>query len=134
MSRSAFRQSQSLAMRLRAAKRALAGVARVGGLVLQQHVVGAALYDGGGGHQRELRLVLELGNGERTTVAHGALHLVQGGLHAVCQRTGVRHIAVHALLKAQFGGAAQVIALPVAGTVGAIPKRNTTLSRRPSNN
>ena len=79
----------------------------------------AALHDGGGRNNGQLGLLLQLGDGQSAAVAHGALHLVQGGLHAVCQRTGVRHIAVHALLKAQFGGAAQIIALPVAGTVGA---------------
>ena len=47
-------------------------------------------------------------------------HLVQGGLHTVGQRAGVGHVGVHAFLEAQLLGAAQVVPLPVAGTVGTL--------------
>ena len=90
-----------------------------GGSVLQHNVMAAALDDGGGGHDGQLGLLLQLGDGERAAVAHGALDLVQSGLDAVRQRAGIRDVAVHALLEAQLGGAAEVVALPVAGTVGA---------------
>ena len=80
----------------------------------------AALHDGGGGNHSQLGLLLQLGDGECAAVAHGALDLVQGGLDTIGQRTCVRDIAVHAFLKAQLGGTAQVITLPVAGTVGAL--------------
>ena len=79
----------------------------------------AALHDGSGGNDRQLCLLLQLRDGERTAVAHGALDLVQRGLDAIGQGACIRDIAVHAFLKAQLGGAAEVIALPVAGTVGA---------------
>ncbi len=77
--------------------------------------MGAALYDGSGGHQRELRLVLELGNGERTTVAHGALQLQQGDGHVVLQAAGVGHVRIDALFEGQRLLAAQIVAAPVAG-------------------
>ena len=80
----------------------------------------AALNNGGGGHDCQAGLLLQLGDGERTAVAHGGAHLVQGGLHTVRQRTGVGNVGVNALLKAQLLCAAEVIALPVAGAVGAL--------------
>ena len=40
----------------------------------------AALHDGGGGNDGQLGFLLQLGDGEGTAVAHGALDLVQGGL------------------------------------------------------
>ena len=79
----------------------------------------AALDDGGGRHQRQLGIPLQVGDGDHAAVAHGGLDLVQGGLHIVMQGAGVGDIGVHALLIALLGGAAQIVALPVAGTVGA---------------
>ena len=80
----------------------------------------AALHDGGGRNDGQLGLLLQLGDGQRAAVAHGALDLVQGGLDALGQGAGVGHIAVHALLKGELGRAAQVVPLPVAGAVGAL--------------
>ena len=90
----------------------------VGGSILEHDIVAAALHNGGGRNNRQLGLLLQLGNGQCTAVAHGALDLVQSGLHAISQRAGIGHVAVHAFLKAQLCGAAQIVALPVAGTVG----------------
>ena len=78
--------------------------------------MGAALDNGGGGDQRQLGLLTQLRDRQRTAVAHGGTDLGQGGGHAVCQSTGIGHIGVHAFLKAQLGGAAQIVALPVPGT------------------
>ena len=41
--------------------------------VLDHDVVSAALDDGGGGDEGETGLILQLGDGERTAVAHGGL-------------------------------------------------------------
>ena len=62
----------------------------VRGRILQHDVMAAALHDGGGGNDGQLGLLLQFGDGECAAVAHGALDLVQGGLDAVGQRTGVR--------------------------------------------
>ncbi len=71
-------------------------------------------------HHGELRLLLQLGNGQRAAVAHGGLHLRQREVHVVLERAGVGHVRVHALLERHaLLVAAQVVALPVAGTRGA---------------
>ena len=62
----------------------------------------------------------QLGDGQRAAVAHGGADLGQGGGHAVAQSTGVGHVGVHALFKGELGGAAQIVALPVAGTGAAL--------------
>ena len=80
----------------------------------------AALDNGGGRNDGQAGFFLQLGDGERTAVAHGRAHLVQRRLHAVGQGAGVGHVGIDALLKAQLLGAAQVVALPVAGAVGAL--------------
>ena len=80
----------------------------------------AALYDAGGGDHGQTRLLLQLGDGERAAVAHGAAHLGKRYIHAVLQCAGIRHVAVHALFKAQLARAAQVVPLPVARAVGAL--------------
>ena len=88
--------------------------------VLDHDVVGAALDDGGGGDEGETGLVLQLGDGERTAVAHGGLDLVQGAVHAVLEGAGVGHVGVDALDEGELLGAAQVVALPVASTRGTL--------------
>ena len=77
--------------------------------------MGAALDNGGGGDQRQLGLLTQLRDRQRTAVAHGGTDLSQRGGHAVCQSASIGHIGVHALLKAQLCGAAQIVALPVPG-------------------
>ena len=79
----------------------------------------AAFYDGDGGYQGQLGLGLEILEVGDAAVAHGGLDLVEAAFHIVVEAAGVGHVGVHALLKAQLGGAAQVVALPVPGTVGA---------------
>ena len=64
----------------------------------------AAFHDGRGRDERQTGILLQVGDGLDTAVAHGALDLVQGGLDTIGQRTGVRNIAVHAFLKAQLAG------------------------------
>ena len=79
----------------------------------------AAFHNGDGGHQSQLGFPLQVGNGQHAAVAHGGLDLVQGCLHIVVQRTGVGDIGIDTFLEAELAGAAQVVALPVTGTVGA---------------
>ena len=88
--------------------------------VLDHDVVSAALDDGGGGDKGETGLILQLGDGERTAVAHGGLDLVQGAVHAVLEGAGVGHVGVDALDEGELLGAAQVVALPVAGARGTL--------------
>ena len=54
----------------------------------------AALYDAGGGDHGQTRLLLQLGDGERDAVAHGAAHLGKRYIHAVLQCAGIRHRCV----------------------------------------
>ena len=79
----------------------------------------SALDDGDGGYQRQLGVLLEVGDVRHAYVAHGGLDLVQGRFHVVPQGTGVGDVGVHAFLKAELGRAAQIVALPVPGAVGA---------------
>ena len=78
----------------------------------------AALYDRSRRYDGQSGLLLQLFNGEAAAVAHGGFDLVQSTLHAVGQGSRVRNVAVYTFLKAEFCRAAQVISLPVAGTVG----------------
>ena len=78
--------------------------------------MGAAFDDGGGADQGQACLFLELGNREGTAVAHRGLNLVKCAAHAVLEGAGVRDVGVDALDEAELRGAAQVVALPVAGT------------------
>ena len=89
-------------------------------VVAQGDVVGAALDDGDGGDQGQLGVAHQVGDVGDTDVAHGGLDLVHGGLHVVVQGTGVGDVGVNALLEVQLAGAAQIVALPVAGAVGAL--------------
>src|SRR5699024_8460439 len=82
-----------------------------GGVGPEGHVVVVAFYDGDGGYQGQLGLGLEILEVGDTAVAHGGLDLVEAALHIVVEAAGVGHVGVHALLKAQLGGAAQVVAL-----------------------
>ena len=82
----------------------------------------SALYDGDGGDQGQLGIPLEVGDVGDTHVAHGGPDLIEGGFHVVVEGAGVGDVGVHALFKAQLGGAAQVVALPVPGPVGASPQ------------
>ena len=61
----------------------------IGGSILQHNVVAAALNDGGRGNHGQLCFLLQLRDGQSTAVAHGALDLVQSGLHTVSQRAGI---------------------------------------------
>ena len=80
----------------------------------------AAFHNGGGRNDRQAGFLLQFRDGQRTTVAHGGTHLVQRGLHAIGQRAGIRNVGDNAFLEAQLLGAAQVLALPVAGAVGTL--------------
>ena len=80
----------------------------------------AALDNGRGADQRELRLVLELGDGERTAVAHGALQLQQRDGHVVLKAARIGNVGVHAFLEGQRLLAAQVVTAPVARTRAAL--------------
>ena len=64
--------------------------------LLENDVVRAALDDGGSGNERDLRLLLELRNGERAAVAHGRADLAQRQAEVVLQRACVRNIGVNA--------------------------------------
>ncbi len=79
-----------------------------------------ALHDGGGGHQRQPGILLEIGNGRDPAVAHGRLHLVQALGHIVLQGPGVGDVGIYALLEGQTPAAAQIVPLPVPGPVGAL--------------
>ena len=79
--------------------------------------MGAAFHDGNGGHQSQLSFTLQIGDIDDTDVAHGGLDLVQGGLYVVMQGACVGDVGINAFLKSQLGSAAQVVALPVTGTV-----------------
>ena len=78
--------------------------------------MGAAFDDRGRAHQGQACLFLELGDREGTAVAHRGLDLVERAAHAVLKGAGVGNVGVDALDKAELRGAAQVVALPVAGT------------------
>ena len=52
--------------------------------------MGAAFHDGDGGHQGQLGLFPQFGNGQGAAVAHGGTDLGQGGGHAVGQGAGVQ--------------------------------------------
>ena len=82
--------------------------------------MGAALNDTGRGYQSQAGLLLQLRNAQGTAVAHGRTDLAQGNAHIVLQAAGIRHVGVNALLEGQLLGTAQVITLPVAGTIGAL--------------
>ena len=82
--------------------------------------MGAALDDAGRGDEGELGLVLEFGDAERTAVAHGGLDLEDGLGDVFFQGTRVGDIGVDTLFEGELLVAAQVIALPVAGAVGAL--------------
>lgn len=68
--------------------------------VAHDNVVRAAFRNGDGRHERDFRFFLQFGNGERAAVAHGVRHLAHRHGNAVVQVSGVRHVAVHAFLKA----------------------------------
>ena len=57
--------------------------------VLHHDVVGAALDDRGGAHEREARLLLQLLDGLGAAVAHRGLDLVDRLAHALLERAGV---------------------------------------------
>ena len=84
--------------------------------VFQNNVMIAALYDTGGRYQGNLSFFLQLRNGQAAAVAHGMFHLAQGQIDIVFQTSGVGYIRVNTLFEGKLLGAAQVVALPVAGT------------------
>ena len=77
--------------------------------------MGSAFDDRGRGDQGQACLFLELGDREGTAIAHRGLDLVECAAHAVLEGAGVRDVGVDALDEAELRGAAQVVALPVAG-------------------
>ena len=86
----------------------------------ERYIMVAALNDGGGGNQSDFGLPLKIGERDDADVAHGGLDLVKRGLNIVVEGTGVGDIGINALFKAQLAGTAQIVALPIAGTVGAL--------------
>ena len=79
----------------------------------------AALNDAGRGYDGQLGILLKVGDGENTAVAHGGFDLVEALCHVVAERTCVGNVGINALLKAELCLAAEVIALPIARSVGA---------------
>ena len=79
----------------------------------------AAFDDRSRRYQRNLRVLLEFGNGQHAAVAHRRTNLCKRTLNVVLQRTSIRTVRVNAFLKRQLLVAAEVITLPVAGTVAA---------------
>ena len=67
----------------------------------------AALDDRGRGNQRNLCLLLQLGDGQRATVAHGRANLVERQGDVILQRASIRYIGVNAFLEGQLLCAAQ---------------------------
>ena len=86
--------------------------------ILQNNVVRTTLNNTGCGYARQFCRIAELRQRQRTAVAHRAANLSQRRLNIILERTGVRHIGVNAFLKGELAGTAQIIPLPVAGTVG----------------
>lgn len=80
----------------------------------------AAFHDGRGRDERQTGILLQVGDGLDTAVAHGALDLVETDLYIVVQGACVGHERIDALFKAQLARAAEVIALPVARAVRAL--------------
>ena len=68
-------------------------------LVLQDDVVRAALDDARRGYERDLRLVAQLAQGERSAVAHRRADLAQRDAEIVAQRAGIGHVGVDALFE-----------------------------------
>ena len=68
------------------------------GSILQQNIVCAALYTGGGGNQRQLGLFTQLRDGQCAAVAHGGTHLCQRGGHAVGQCAGIGNLSMYTAL------------------------------------
>ena len=89
--------------------------------VLLNDVVRAALRDAGGGDDGHLRGLLELLYGDGSAVAHGGTHLIKALFHVVFEAAGVGDVAVHTLLEGEPGLAAEVVTLPIAGAVAALP-------------
>ena len=83
----AWTRNRAVRGRYESRSNTLAPLVAVGG-VLQQNVMGAALDNGGGGDQRQLGLLTQLRDRQRTAVAHGRADFSQCGGHAVCQICG----------------------------------------------
>ena len=78
-----------------------------------------ALYDAGGGDERDLGALLQLLERDGAAAAHRGTDLTEGDVEVVLHLAGIGHVAVDALLKFQRLGAAHVVPLPVLGAVGA---------------
>ena len=79
----------------------------------------AAFDDGYGGYESKFCLLLELLNVKSTAVAHGGTNLCQSDGNIVLQRACIRNIRIYTFLEGKLLSTAQIITLPVAGTVGA---------------
>ena len=86
----------------------------------EHHIVIAALDDAGGGDERELRVLLKIGDRGHAAVAHGGFDLIKATRDIILQRACVGDIGIHALLKGKTRLAADVVALPVARAVRAL--------------
>ncbi len=77
-----------------------------------------AFDNGGGGYERQLCFLLQFCNGKGTTVAHGRLNFGTGFGYVFFQRTCIRYIGVDAFFKLEFLFSTEIIAAPVACSVG----------------
>ena len=87
----------------------------------------SAFYDGDGGHQGELGVPLEVWDVGHAYVAHGGADLVEGGFHVVVEGAGVGDVGVHALFKAQLGGAVHLAMGLPCGFTFCLPQGNLLL-------
>ena len=81
--------------------------------------MGATFHNGNGGDQSQLGITLQVGDVNNTDIAHGGLDLVQRSLHIVVQGACVGDVGIDTFLERKLCRAAQVVTLPVTGTVGA---------------
>ena len=79
----------------------------------------AAFDDRSRRYQRKMSRSSGTRNGQHAAVAHRRTNLCKRTLNVVLQRTCIRNVRVNAFLKRQLLVAAEVITLPVAGTVAA---------------
>ena len=80
----------------------------------------AALDDTRRGNQRDLGLLAQLRQRQRTAVAHRRTDLGERRMHVVLERASIRHIGINAFLEGELARATEIIALPVTGTVGSL--------------
>ena len=71
-------------------------------LLVKNYVVCAALNDTGSGNECETSLLLKLGNGKSTAVAHCGANLCESYSYVVCKSTCVGNVGVNTFLEGKF--------------------------------